>query len=230
MESNIFTRLEILHKNSFEIFQKLTKLPDRDIKRKHIEAISSQIATSLITLKICNKYTESNKAEFEKLFNNNYTLIDNYIHTFKQSIVEAILDTALFQTELVLRVLYSKLTCQNPTKERNINKIIAELFEDIQNNWQKDETKVLVLFWTIRNTIHTGGIYYRNNEGYKLTYKDYNYHFEYGKSLQFLEDIHILDLFTDFLSSLDYLFNSEKVIELGYIEHPSYYALSNATK
>lgn len=210
MEKNIFTRLEELHAKSMDLVHQFEGLPDKDIKRKHIEALSSQIATSLITLKICFKFTETNKEDFEKLLNNDQTQIDNYIHTFKQSIIEAILDTALFQTELVLRTLYSKLTGENPTKEGNINKIIATLFEDVENNWQKEEAKLLVLFWTMRNTIHTGGIYYKKPEGYSLTYKGKEYKFEFMKSFQFLADNHILDLFSDFLDSISYLFKSKK--------------------
>ncbi len=117
------------------------------------------------------------------------------------------------------------MTGENPTKEGNINKIIATLFEDVENNWQKEESKLLVLFWTMRNTIHTGGIYYKKPEGYSVTYKEKEYKFEFEKSFQFLDDNHILDLLSDFLDSISYLFKSEKITDLGDIEHPSYFAL-----
>ena len=205
MEKNIFTRLGELHVKSIGLVHQFKGLLVKDIKRKHIEALSSQIATSLITLKICFRFTETNKKDFEKLLNNDNKQVENYIHTFKQSIIDAILDTALFQSELVLRFLYSKLTGENLTKEANINKIIATLFEDDENNWQKEEAKLLVLFWTMRNTIHTGGIYYKKPEGYNLTYKGKEYKFEFMKSFQFLENNHVIDLLSDFLDSLDYL-------------------------
>ena len=225
MEENIFTRLEKLHAKSIGLVHQFEGLPEKDMKRKHIEALSSQIATSLITLKICFTFVQTNNEDFKRLMNNDNKQIDNYIHTFKQSIIEAILDTALFQTELVFRILYSKLTNENPTQEGNINKIIATLFEDIENNWKKEEAKLLVLFWTMRNTIHTGGIFYKKPEGYSLTYKGNDYKFEFMKSFQFLADNNILDLFSDFLDSLDFLFKSQKIEALGYIEHPSFFAL-----
>jgi hypothetical protein len=225
MEKNLFTRLEELHGKSMDLVHKYEGLPDKDIKRKHIEAMSSQIATSLISLKVGFRFTETNKEEFEKLFNGDNKQIENYIHTFKQSIIEAILDTALFQTELVLRILYSKLTGENPSQEGNIQKIIATLFEDVQNNWQKEEAKLFVLFWTMRNTIHTGGIYYKNPNGYSVTYKGKEYKFEFMKAFGFLADSHIMDLLSDFLDSLDYLFSSKIITDLGDIEHPSYHAL-----
>jgi hypothetical protein len=225
VEKNFFTRLEELHGKSMGLVHKYEALSEKDIKRKHMELMSSQIATSLITLKVCFRFTETNKEEFEHLLNNDNTQIENYIHTFKQSIIEAILDTALFQTELVLRVLYSKLTGENPAQEGNFHKIIATLFDDVQNNWQKDEAKLFVLFWTMRNTIHTGGIYYKNPNGYSVTYKSKEYKFEFMKSFGFLSDNHIMDLLSDFLDSLDYLFSLRIVTDLGAIDHPSYHAL-----
>lgn len=225
MKNNLIIQLEELHRKSLDLFHKFETLSDRDIKRNHILLMSSQIATSLISLKVCFRYSEINKEEFEKLFKGDHTQIENYIHVFKQCIIEAILDTALFQTELVLRVLYSKLTGENPAQEGNIQKIIATLFEDIQNNWQKEEAKLFVLFWTMRNTIHTGGIYYKNPKGYSITYKGNEYKFEFMKSIGFLAKVNITDLLNDFLDSLDYLFSSKKIINLGDIDHPSYHAL-----
>jgi hypothetical protein len=227
MEKNIFIRLEELHKKSMNLVHKFEALPEKDIKRKHIEAMSSQIATSLISLNVCSRFSETNKKEFEHLLNNDEIQIENFIYTFKQSLIEAILDTALFQTELVLRVLYSKLTGENPAHERNFHKIIATCFEDTQNNWQKEEAKLFVLFWTMRNTVHTGGIYYKSPDGYSITYKGQEYKFEFMKSFSFLLDNHIIDLLSDFLDSLDYLLSSKIITDLGSIEHPSYYALDN---
>lgn len=228
MEKNIFIRLEELHTKSIGLVRQFGELPEKDIKRKHIELVSSQIATSLITLKMCFKFFETNNEDFKRLLNNDNTQIENYIHVFKQSIIEAIIDTLLFQTELVLRILYSKLTGTNPTQERNINRIIAALFEDTENNWQKEEAKLFVLFWTMRNTIHTGGIYYKTENGYSITYKGDDYRFEYGKSFQFLANNNIINLVSDFLDSLNHLFTSQKVKDLGEIDHPSYVALGQS--
>ena len=225
MEQNIFIQLEELHTKSMDLVHAFAELPARDIKRGHIEAMSSQIAVSLINLKICFKYSEENKKDFLKYFNDDNAQAENFIFNFKQSIVEAILDTALFQTELVLRVLYSALTGVDPSHEGNINKIIATVFDDTQNNWQKEEAKLLVLFWTVRNTIHTGGIYYKKLEGYSLTYKGQEYKFEYKKSIGFFKNGHLLELFSDLLDSLNFLFTSKIITDLGSIEHPSYYAL-----
>jgi hypothetical protein len=226
MKKDIFSRLDNLHKKSIELVKQFKELPDKDIKRNHIELLSSKIATSLITLKICFQFENTNKEAFAKLLKNDETLIENYKHNFQKSIIEAILVTTLFHTELVLRIFYSKLTSiNNPTKERNINRIIAKLFEDTENNWQKDEAKLLVLLCTIRNTIHTGGIYYKKPEGDSLIYKGKKYKFEFNKAFEFPSDSHILDLLSDLLDSLNDLFNSEKIKDLGYIEHPSYFAL-----
>jgi len=225
MEKNMFDHLEELHAKSWGVMSFFESLPEKDIRRKHLEVLSSEITSSLVTLKICFRFTETNSEEFEHMLNNDTAQIDNYIHNFKQSILESIFDTSLFQTELVLRILYGKLTNQNPAKESSINKIIATLFDDVENNWQKEEARVLVLFWTMRNTIHTGGIYFKKPEGYTVMYRGKEYRFEYMKGFQFLDDWHLIQLFSDFLDSLKYLFGTEKIEQLGTIEHPSYYAL-----
>ncbi|SJZ84769.1 hypothetical protein [Sediminibacterium ginsengisoli] len=225
MEKDLITKFHDLHSKSISVVKKYENLPEKDIRLKHIEILSGQIATALISLKIGYRFTETNKEEFEFMFNNDRTQIENYIHTFKQTMIESILDTALFQTELVFRILYSTLEGGKPGDEGNIQKIISVLYEDTQNNWQKEEARVMVLFWTMRNTVHTGGIYSKNPNGYTITYKGKEYKFEFMKAFGFLENSHIIDLLSDFLDSLDYLFNSDKIKNLNNIDHPSYYAL-----
>lgn len=226
MEDNIFSKFRELHKKSMELYSQYNHLSEKDIKRAHLGALSSQITVSALTLDICYEYCKNHSEEFSKHFKGDTKLIDNYIHNLIQSNVESVLDSVLFQTELVLRILYSKLTNGNPSEEKNINKIISKLYEDTENNWKKDEAKIIVLFWTIRNMIHTGGIYFKKVEGHEVEYKGKIYKFEHQKSIEFLsEKLHLFDLLFDVFDSLDYLFDSVIIKSIGFVEHPSFKAL-----
>lgn len=137
MEENIFSKFHALHIKSLELSKKYSHLSEKDIKRTHIEALSSQIAVSTLTIEICFDFCKNHSEEFSKHFNGDQKLIENYNHNLIQSTVESVLDTVLFQTELVFRILYSKLINDNPTKE-NITKIISTLYQDNQSNWYKN--------------------------------------------------------------------------------------------
>jgi hypothetical protein len=222
---NGLTALEQLHAKSTDILQLFDDLSEKDIRKKHLEILSSEIAVSLINLRINIRFSETSKTEFEDFFNSDPQQIENYIHNFIQNVNESIIDAALFQTELILRFYYSQLTGKTPGQERNLHKIVATLFEDTENNWVKEETKLIILFWTLRNTIHTGGIYFNKTEGCSLTYKGQEYKFEYGKAPEFLKDDYSITMLSDLLDALKYLFESDLVKNLGSFDHPSYYAL-----
>lgn len=200
-------------------------LPEKDIRRKHMELFKSQITITYLNLKINIRFSETNQEEFKDLFNSNIQQTHNYTHNLIQNLIQNLIDTSLFQTELVLRYYYSKLNNITPGKEKSLFKIIANLFDDTENKWEKEETKFLVLFWTLRNTIHTGGIYFDKKDGRKLPYKNKEYIFEYGKSPEFLKNNYYLNLIADLIDTLKILFESDKIKELGYLEHPNYYAL-----
>lgn len=219
------TALEQLHGKTIDILQEFSALPEKDIRKKHLEIISSQVAVALVNLRINMRFTETCKDEFESFFNADPQKIDNYIHNFIQTLNESIIDTSLFQTELIFRLYYSKLTGKTPGEERSLHKIIATLYQDTENAWTKEEAKLVILFWTLRNTIHTGGIYFHKAAGLTLQYKGKDYKFEYGKAPEFLKDGYSLTMVSDLLDSLRYLFNSDLIKNLGRFDHPSYHAL-----
>lgn len=200
-------------------------LPEKDIRRKHIELFQSIITIAYINFEINVRFSETNREEFLKFFNGDITQAQNYSFNVTQNLNQNLIDTILFQTELIFRFYYSKIANVTPGSEKSIFKIIATIFEDTENNWQKEECKFLVLFWMLRNTIHTGGIYFVKVEGRKIEYKGQEYVFEYGKSPEFLKDNFSLSLISDILDVLKTLFESQKIIDLGYFEHPNYYAL-----
>ncbi|MES2328182.1 MAG: hypothetical protein V4539_01180 [Bacteroidota bacterium] len=217
--------LETLYKKATDTLNSYEQLPEKEIKRKHLEVIASEIAASMINLKINKQFADAKPKEFSALFNDDQTHIDNYAHILIQHSAESIMDAVLFQTELIFRTFFSKLTGKTPGEERSLHKIIATLYEDTENAWTKEEAKLVILLWTLRNTIHTGGIYFHKTAGITITYKGQAYAFEFGKTPQLLRDGKYFDLITDLFDSIDYLFKRDLIKGLGDIDHPSYNAL-----
>ena len=217
--------LSRLYQKSQETADNFIDLQEKDIRRKHLEILASEILVGDFSLKINMHISTQHAQEFKNIFHSEEQLMENYAHFFIQNINENIFGTSIFQTELVFRYFYSKLNGVTPGKEKKIFKIFANLFDDTENNWQKDECKLLVLIWTLRNTIHTGGIYLMKEEGCVLTYKGKEYKFEYGKAPNFLKDGLALELVFNLFDSIKMLFQSNKIKALGYFEHPSYLAL-----
>jgi hypothetical protein len=217
--------LEQLHSKATNITHAFDALSEKDIRKKHLETLTGQIAVSLTNLKINMRFEEKNKDEFLELFNKDPEQAANYIHGLVQNINESIIETVIFQTELIFRFLYSKLKGLNVAEEFFFYRIIAILFADTENNWTKEEPKLVILLWTFRNTIHTGGIYFGDPNGYKLNYKGKEYVFEYGKAPAFQKEGHSLELISDLLDAIKYCFENEPVKSMATFDHPSYHAL-----
>lgn len=227
MEDKNLKILYNLNEKTKTILKSLYFLNDKDIRKVYFNMFSSQIINNYLNYKINVRFSETNKDEFLELFKSDLNQIDNYAYNITQFVAENILSTALFQTELIFRFYYSKLTNESPSEVKNLFKIVANLYEDVENNWKKEECNLIVLLWTLRNTIHTGGIYFENINGRKLYYKNQKYIFEYGKYPKFLSenDGLIFELISELFDALNLLFTSEKITNLEFIEHPIYSAL-----
>lgn len=223
--ANGLEALDKLYHKSLDVLSQFDNLPEKDIRRKHFEILSSQILVSLVNLRINLRFSETSREEFESHFNNDRQQAENYIYNIIQAMQDNIADVALFQTELAFRFLYSKISGTHVGEEKNLYKIFATLYSDTENNWKKDETTLIVLLWNLRNTVHTGGIYFHKPEGYSVSYKGKEYKFEYGKAPEFLKDGHFMDLVSDLFDSLKYAFSNEPIKSVASFDHPSYYAL-----
>lgn len=227
MEDKNLEILYNLNEKTKTILKSLSSLNERDIRKVYFNMFSSQVIINYLNYKINVRFSETNRDEFLDFFKSDLNQIHNYTYNITQFTGENILSTALFQTELIFRFYYSKFTSESPSKERNLFKIVSTLFEDIENNWAKEECKLIVLLWTLRNTIHTGGIYFENINGRKLNYKGQEYIFEYGKNPKFISEKEglIIELVSDLFDALNLLFTSERIKDLGFVEHPIYSAL-----
>lgn len=217
--------LENLHAKASNIGSQFAHWGSKDIRKVYFETIEGQVAVCITNIRINMRFAELNNAEFMTLFNDDQRQADNYIFQIRQNMAEAIMDAALFQSELVFRFLYYKITGELPGKEKNLFKIIARIFNDVENNWVKDECKQIVLMWTLRNTIHTGGIYFVKTEGYSLNYKGSEYKFEFGKAPEFIKDGYSMTMVYDLIDSLKALFDTQQIKDLGPMDHPNFAAL-----
>ncbi len=225
---NSIEALEELYNKAIDIYNHFGALPEKEIRRKHFEILASQVVVSLTNLKINMKFALKDEKEFEAFFNDNKKMAEIYIHNFTQNIQENIIEAAVFQTELVLRFLYAKLTGTDVGAEKNFYRIVATLFEDVENNWTKDESKLIILLWTFRNTIHTGGIYFHKQAGDTIKYKGKDYVFEYGKAPAFQADGHNLELVSYLLDAVKYAFETATTKSIPHFDHPAYAALGYA--
>lgn len=157
------------------------------------------------------QYAGTHEKEFETLFDNNKEMAGNYIHNFTQNIQESIIGAAVFQTELLLRFLYAKLKGIDVGEEKNFYRIVPTLLEDTENNWTKDDSKLIILLWTFRNIIHTSGIYFNKKADETIKYKGKDYVFEYGTASAFQDDGHSLDMVSDLLDALKYAFELQQL-------------------
>lgn len=222
---NIFIQYKNLYNKAQGALISFENLKERDLRRKFFDILRTQILMCYFNLQVNEALHDKHEIDFKEIFKKDASVIDLYHSCLLQNLDENIVDTTLFQSELVFRLYYSVITNTDPSAERNLHKILAMIFEDTQNNWRKEECKLLVLFWTLRNTIHTAGIYFSNRNGIIHRYKNDDYTFEYGKHPKFLKDGFVINLLFELIEALRVLLSSDKINNVGYIEHPAYYAV-----
>lgn len=225
---NFTSQLDGLYSKLLKRLDKYKTLNEKDIRLKHLQILGAEVLFGLYSLKINTAFAENSAAEFANIFDNDNVQIENYAYLHNHNISNNLFVTFIFQSELVFRIYQSKLNGGRPTPgaEKNLHKIFSSLTEDVENNEQKEETKLLLLMWKLRNTIHTSGIYLDKLVGFSVKYKGQDYVFEYGKAPAFLKDGFLMDLLSDLIEVLGIIFDKQKIIDIGFVEHPSYLALN----
>ncbi len=220
-------QLSDLYSKMLPIVDKYKSLGERNIRLKHLQLLAGEILFGLYSLTINEKLAEKHSDEFQKIFEGDKEQMENYAYWHNHNINNNLFATFIFQTELVFRVFQSILSGGTPTPgaENNLHRIFSNLYDDVENNEQKEETKLLILMWKLRNTIHTSGIYLDKTEGFSVKYKGQDYNLEYAKAPAFLKDGFLMELLSDLVDAIDLLFSKQKIIDIGFVEHPSYLAL-----
>ena len=220
-------QLDGLYSQLLKKVEKYKALDEKDIRLKHLQILAAEVLFGLYSLKINTDFAEKLSADFANIFDNDKEQIENYAYWHNHNINNNLFGTFIFQSELLFRVYQSILNGGTPTPggEKNLHKIFSSLLDDVENNEQKEETKLLLLVWKLRNTIHTSGIYLDKPEGFSVKYKGQVYVFEYGKAPAFLKDGFLMDLLSDLIEVLEIIFDKQKIIDIGLVEHPSYLAL-----
>ena len=220
-------QLDSLYFQLLEKIDKYKSLNERDIRLKQLQILAAEVLFGLYSLRVHIDFAEKLKEDFAIIFDNDEKQIKNYGLAHTHNINNNLFITFIFQSELIFRVLQSMLNAEGhtPGAEKNLHRVFSNLLDDIENNEQKEETKLLILLWKLRNTIHTGGIYLDKPSGCKLRYNNIDFIFEYGKSPAFLKDGFLMELLSELINVLEKIFDKDKISDIGFIEHPSYAAL-----
>lgn len=143
------------------------------------------------------------------------------MYHLSQNGLESIVEASLFQAELVFRALNTKLTGHPVYDGSTIPQLVAKLFGEIEPNWTKEESRLIMLLFTgFRNTIHTGRIYFKNMTGITKQYGGHNYQFTYGQPPTLPPGITLLDLGSDLMDVMKSLFDSELIEAIGPLAPP----------
>jgi hypothetical protein len=217
--------IEELYDKAGKHLSTYTGYSNRDIRNTFFQNIINQCGTSHINLTINDRYISPGSAGSLALFGNDPARIKNYNYHLEQNTAENIAEAALFQSELVYRALNANINGVTLYDKSTMPQLIAGLFNDTENAWTKDESKLIMLLSAIRNTIHTGGIYSRKTTGETIVYKGNTYTFTHGKASIYPAGFSILHLISELLDAIKVLFDGPIVTKVGALEHPNYYAL-----
>lgn len=219
---NIKEGINALHAKSLEAMAKFKNLPSDNIKRNLLEMIQSQVARVEIATRVHARFIDEHRNEFYSYFGDDNSMVQNYFYGHTKDVVDNIATTIFFQTELVFRAIYANNKAQKIGEEGNFHKIIAHIFSDTENNWKKNESKLTILLWKLRNINHGGGIYFDGNKEPELEYLGKKYKFEYGKIPNFQPN-ELFPFFIDFIDAIVFAFENEPSLSTD-IPHPFYAA------
>lgn len=199
--------------------ERLNGRDHRDLSWSYFNILRTEVAGGILELGVHMKFSER-KEEFDKALGGGSQVVD-YLKTICERINDAVVGGFIFQTELLFRRYW--ITINNGAPNAKIHPILAFLFEDIQENWQKEQSKLMVAIWKARNTVHSGGIYYganctREYCGMQFEYKD-------GYAPDFSAIGGWYGLLEPAVEIVLGLALSDRVAGFGFIEHPSFKAL-----
>lgn len=226
MEKDLLDELTQLYNILLQVIGHYKYLQEKDIRLIHFQFLANEVLFSRYTLQVHMLFQENSPQGLSEIFGGDKQQLKNYAHKHSQNINNNLFSSFVFQTELLLRIYYSKIEGKQvtPGSEGSIEKIIKFIYDDTNNNKTSEEADLLILIWKLRNTIHTGGIYFQDPKGLKVPYKGEKYTFDYGKKASFLNNGFLFEILSNMIDALDLLFKKEKIINLGFIEHPTYYA------
>jgi hypothetical protein len=171
-------QLKKLYKKVGDSLARLNEMEERDAGKAYFTVLRNEVAGCIMELEVNAAFLTKHTTEFEQVIGNR-EFVGAYLSTFMQHVNESVVDTFIFQTELLFRTYKSKIN-GIPTADQNMHQIFVLLFEDVKVNWQKEESNLVVLIWAMRNTIDTAGIYFGSESGRTLRYNGMDFRLENG--------------------------------------------------
>lgn len=211
--------LQQLYKQVEAALGQLNDRQERDLSRAYFTVLRNEVASCIIESRVHQEFIRRLPQEFEEVVGG-VGQVGNYLATFCQHLDEVAVGTFIFQTELLFRRYW---IANGGAPDAKIPSMLAFLFDDTENNWKKEESKLMMFIWKIRNTIHTGGIYF----GADCT-KEYG-----GMQFQlkdgFPPDISPIGgwygLLAPAVAAVLGMVLSDRICALGHVEHPNFKAV-----
>lgn len=197
----------------------------RDMRPAHFELIASDIAEHINIIKCINVLGRKYPKDIEEVTNYNKEQVELLLSNFHDTIISDCFLKVIMKTELLFRTLYGILNTGADASKATIPQLIAFLMGDTENNWKKEESKLLVMLWEARNSIHMSGVYSKADKTH--TYK--------GKTFEFKKEMRgvpfsteqLLDIMQEVCSIVDGIVHSTPVAAIPDTDHPFYKVFGN---
>jgi hypothetical protein len=193
---------------------------EKDTRIKHFEVLASDLAEQINLIKCFNHFVEKHPQEFKN--------ITNYSENNNQIFIERVNDLlysdfflkVIMRTEMFFRDLYLAVNQGIDINSISVNRLVAFLLNDTENNWQKEGSKLCLMLWDARNSIHNSGVYTKADKTH--IYKGQNFDFKKGMAgVPFsIEDL--VRLVRDLLDECYKIIVDPRIKAIQLIEHPFY--------
>jgi hypothetical protein len=193
---------------------------EKDFRAKHFELLVSDLAEHINIIKCVNVLGQKYPKDIEEVTNYSREQVELLLGNFHDTIISDCFLKLVMKTELLFRTLYGILNAGADASKATIPQLIALLVGDTENNWQKEESKLLLMLWDARNSIHMSGIYSKADKTH--TYK--------GKSYEFKKDMRgvpfsteeLFDIMLEITDVVDEIIHSAAVSAIPDTDHPFY--------
>jgi hypothetical protein len=162
----------------YKAWQKLVSegKSERDIRAKHFELIVGDLAEHINIIKCVNLLGNKYPKDMEEVTGYNKEKTQLLLENYGGVVLGDIFFKFIIRTELLFRSLYGELNPGTDVSMARMPQIIGAMTGDTPQNWQKEESKLLVMLWDARNSIHMSGIYSKASKTH--TYKGQSFSFD----------------------------------------------------
>lgn len=211
-----------VYKKYYSAFQKLLaeRGNERDVRVKHFDLFAGDLAEHISIIKAINLLATKYPKDLEKATELSNDDVQFLLDSFQSTIMADCFLKLIMRTELLFRTLYSALNPGIDVSRAKMHPIIAALTGDTQSNWQKEDSKLLVMLWDARNSIHTSGVY--SNASKTHTYKGQTFNFvKEMRGVPFTNE-ELVYIMEEVCDVVDGIVHSPAIVALPYMDHPFY--------